>query len=129
MEMKIHFPGGKQVDAVYNGFTIHTDQPVGDGGNGSGPTPFDLLLASLGTCSGFFVASFCQSRSLPTDNIHLTLRVSADEKTHLMKTVDIDIVLPPDFPERYRSAVVRAAEMCMVKQTFANPPVITFRAV
>ncbi|MDL2274568.1 OsmC family protein [Desulfosarcina sp. OttesenSCG-928-G10] len=129
MEMKVLFPGGKRVDAEYHGFTIHTGQPVSEGGDGSAPTPFDLLLASLGTCSGFFVSSFCQNRSLPTDNIQLILRVVSDEKTHLMKTVDIDIVLPPEFPERYRAAVVRAAEMCLVKQTFLNPPVVTYRAI
>jgi putative redox protein len=48
-QMEISFPGGQKVDAQYSGFTIHTDQPVEDGGDGSAPTPFSLFLASLGT--------------------------------------------------------------------------------
>ena len=56
MEMKIYSGGGKQVLADYEGFTIRTDQPVKDGGEGSAPEPFSLFLASLGTCAGQFVA-------------------------------------------------------------------------
>ena len=46
MEMTIRFPGGKQVDAAFDGFTVHTDQPVKAGGEGSAPTPFGLPTRS-----------------------------------------------------------------------------------
>jgi len=50
--MKIYFPHGKKVFADYGGFTIETDQAVKAGGDGSAPAPFNLFLASLGTCAG-----------------------------------------------------------------------------
>ncbi len=53
MDMRIRFPGGKRVNATYKGFTIKTDQPTESDGEGSAPTPLDLFLASIGTCSGF----------------------------------------------------------------------------
>ena len=54
MEMKVYFPGGKRVYADYGGFTIETDQPARGGGDDSAPAPFDLFLASIGTCAGIF---------------------------------------------------------------------------
>ena len=64
MQMDIRFPGGKKVDAVYKGFTVKTDQPRGEGGDGSAPEPFDLFLASIGTCAGIYALSFCQARGV-----------------------------------------------------------------
>ena len=52
MDMQISFSGGKKVDATYKGFTIKTDQPKDEGGNGTAPEPFSLFLASIGTCTG-----------------------------------------------------------------------------
>ena len=64
MSMRITLPGGSRVQAEYHGFTIQTDQPEKYGGTGTAPAPFDYFLASLGTCAGFFIARFCQSREL-----------------------------------------------------------------
>ena len=77
MEMKISFSGGKKVDADYKGFTIKTDQPKHEGGTGSTPEPFSLFIASIGTCIGSYVLSFCQKRNIPTDNINLAIDMSA----------------------------------------------------
>jgi len=52
MDMEIFFPGGKKVNTIYKGFTIETDQSKDDGSKGSAPAPFDLFLASIGTCTG-----------------------------------------------------------------------------
>jgi len=71
--MEIIFPGGKKVDALYKGLTIHTDQPKQYGGDGSAPTPFDLFLTAIGTCAGFYILDFCQSRQIPTKDIKLSL--------------------------------------------------------
>lgn len=120
MDMLIDFPGGSRVDAHYGAFTVHTDQP--EGGAASAPTPFDLFLASLGTCAGFYVLSFCRSRNIPMTNIRLRQRDQVDPETHMLSHITIEIELPPDFPERYKSAVIRAAEQCKVKKHIEQPP-------
>ncbi|HDJ23793.1 MAG TPA: osmotically inducible protein OsmC, partial [Candidatus Aminicenantes bacterium] len=61
-EMKISFPGGLRVVAHYKGLVIETDQPVYAGGEGRAPAPFDLFLASIGTCAAYYVLAFCQQR-------------------------------------------------------------------
>ena len=115
MSMRIVFPGGKRVDAFYKGFTIRTDQPESVGGENSAPSPFDLFLASLGTCAGYYVLTFCQRRNLPTDGVALTLSAVRDEAAHRITRIEIHIALPSDFPMEYVDACIRAAEQCAVK--------------
>ena len=129
MDMEISFPGGKRVEATYGGFTIQTDQPVADGGSGSAPSPFDLFLASIGTCTGFYVLSFCLRNNIPTDNIRLTAHFQRNPGTHLVENVRIDIHVPKDFPEKYKNAVVKAADLCSVKRHLQNPPTIDIKLV
>ena len=50
--MEITFEGGKVVTAHYRGHSIKTDQPLANGGANTAPAPFDLYLASIGTCAG-----------------------------------------------------------------------------
>ncbi len=132
MEMKITFPGGKKVNAEFDGIVIPTDQPVESGGEGSAPSPFSYFLASLGTCAGIYVLSFCQQREIATEGMSLTQKMEfvtpEDGKRRLARVV-IDIALPPGFPEKYRNAIIKTAELCTVKKVLMDPPefVITTR--
>ena len=128
MDVTVDFPGGARVDAHFGSFTVHSDQPVDDGGEGSAPTPFELFLASLATCAGIFVLSFCRQRGLPTEGIRLVQKMKTHPTTKLAEKITLDIRLPGDFPEKYRPAVIRAAEQCKVKKHFEHPPVIEVTA-
>jgi ribosomal protein S12 methylthiotransferase accessory factor len=125
MSMKITFPGGPQsvaVDAEFKGFTFHTDQPKDHGGGGTGPAPFDFFLASIGTCAGLYVLRFCQQRGLSTKGLGLTLDLAKAPDGSRIDTVRLQIHLPDGFPEKYRDAVIRAADQCAVKRHILEPP-------
>jgi putative redox protein len=122
MDMVITFPGNKKVDATFKGFTIKTDQPVMAGGEGSAPAPFDLFLASIGTCAGIYVASFCQQRGITTDNISIVQRMIRNAEQQRIEAIELEIQLPADFPEQYKQAVMRSAELCAVKKHLETPP-------
>lgn len=124
MDIQVTFPGGKRVDAAVGEHVVRTDQPVASGGQDSAPAPFDLFLASLATCAGIYVLGFCQARGLPTEGIELVQRHTHDE-AHKLTRVALEIRLPASFPEKYRAAVVRAAEGCKVKKTLAAPPEVS----
>ena len=126
MEMKydITFGGNKKVDAHYRGFTINSDQSTANGGKNTAPSPFELFLASIGMCTSFYVLAFCQSRSISTDNIKITQTVIRSDTTHMVEKVMIDINLPPDFPEKYKAAVIKTAQSCSVKKFLDAPPEI-----
>ncbi|MCA9756655.1 MAG: OsmC family protein [Candidatus Eisenbacteria bacterium] len=122
--MEITFEGGKKVVAEHRGQRIVTDQPKGSGGDGSAPAPFDLFLASLGTCAGFYVLDFCQARDLPTDGIKLTQDITFDSTVRRITRIDQKIHLPAGFPEKYEAALVRSAALCAVKKHLENAPEI-----
>ena len=127
--MKIRFTGGKRVDVESRGFTMRTDQPEAKGGDDSAPNPFELFLASIGACTGYYVLAFCQKREIPTDGIELTMEVRRDEERHMIDRIDISVHLPESFPERYVDACLRSAAQCTVKKHLENPPEIVLRAV
>lgn len=122
MKIDIRFPGGARVDASFDAHVIHTDLPRAQGGDGSAPTPFATFLASIGTCAGIYVLGFCRQRGLATDGLHLTQEMDVDPETGLVSSIRLDIHVPPDFPEKYRGALVRSAEQCAVKKHLEHPP-------
>lgn len=120
--MEITFDGGKVITAHSHGHIIKTDQPVNGGGQNSAPSPFELFLASIGTCAGIYVKSFCDYRKIPADNIKIIQSVEYDKESGLPVNIKLDIKLPADFPEKYKASVINVAELCKVKKTIVNPP-------
>ena len=102
MQMEITSPGGKRVNASYKGFTIETDQSEKYGGEGKAPEPFDLFLASIGTCAGHYVLSFCQERGIPAEGLKLIQRKEIDTVKKRISKLTLEIQLPPGFPEKYK---------------------------
>lgn len=121
-DIKVTFPGGLRVDAEYKGRVIQTDQPVYQGGEGIAPAPFDLFLASLATCAGFYVITFCQKRGISTESASLVMKTEKNPESKRIEKISIEIQLPPEFPEKYKSAVIKAVDTCTVKLHILNPP-------
>lgn len=128
-EMIVTLPGGKKVDTRIGKHVIRTDQPEASGGEDSAPAPFSLFLAAIGTCAGIYVAGFCQKRGLPTEGIRLVQRNHFDETTGVLARVELDIQVPPAFPDKYRDALVRVADQCAVKKAIQAQPVFEVRTV
>lgn len=120
--MKIVLGENHRVEAHYKGLVIQTDQPVKAGGDGSAPAPFDLFLASIGACAGYYVQQFCNQRKISTDGIHLTQTMHINQATRMIGEIEINIFLPQDFPEQYKQSVIKAAEACAVKKHISNAP-------
>ena len=128
MEMVIDFPGGARVDAHFGTQTVRTDQPA-PAGDGSAASPFDTFLASIGTCAGIYVLGFCNQRGLPTKGIRIVESIEPDPMTGLVGKIKLDIQVPPDFPEKYKPALIRAADQCKVKKHLEHPPVFEVKTV
>ncbi len=121
MEMIIDFPRGAKVDAHFGPYTIPTDQPPPDG-EASAPTPFEVFLASLGTCAGIYVLGFCRKRGISTDGMRIVQRIHSNPTTGMAEKIELEIQVPPSFPKEYYGALVRSAELCKVKKTLEQPP-------
>lgn len=118
--MRVILQEGMKVDVISDGFTIHTDQPLAAGGTQTAPAPYELFLASLAACAGFYVKRYCQTRGIPETGIELTQELLPGDDGKL-GTIRIRIHLPADFPVEHEAALVRAAGHCAVKKTITNP--------
>jgi putative redox protein len=118
MEMVIDFPGGSRVDAHFGSFIVATDQPPA----ATAPSPFEVFLSSIETCAGIYILGFCQQRRLPTEGIRIVERIEHSRITGMVETIELEIQVPADFPEKYRASLIRSAELCMVKKTIEKPP-------
>lgn len=122
MRVEMSFPGGLRVDADLKGFTVETDQPEKAGGTGSAPAPFDLFIASIGTCAGLYVLQFCKMRDIDTRRLGVSMETIRDPETRRIVTIRIEVRLPEGFPEKYLPAVERAVHQCTVKRHMLEPP-------
>jgi len=129
MELEVYFEGKLQVNAKIGDQIIKTDQPIQGGGEGTAPAPFELFLASIGTCSGIFVKHFCASRGIDTDGIKLIQKHNFNPMTGMIEAIDIDVHLPEGFPEKYHSAIKKVVDQCAVKRHLMQPPQINVATV
>jgi uncharacterized OsmC-like protein len=122
MDMKVYFPGGRKVYMDYGEYTIETDQPVRGGGDGTAPAPFDLFLASIGTCAGIYALGFMQQRGIDPEGSYISMNPQFDPTVGLITKIDIDLKLPEGFPEKYKAAVINSMNLCAVKKHLHQPP-------
>ena len=121
MSIVISFPGGVRVDATYRGNVVRTDQPEPVGQN-TAMSPFDLFLASIATCMGFYALRFCQERALSTEGLGLTLSPVLEPANKRLTRIQVRLQAPAGFPEKYEQALYRAVDLCAVKKALSDPP-------
>jgi putative redox protein len=122
MKMDIEFSGGLQVDARFKDQIVRTDQPAYAGGGGTAAAPFDLFLASIGTCAGFYAKQFCTQREIDTEDLKVRLVAERDPERRRIGKIRIEIDLPSGFPEKYKAAIRRSVDQCAVKRHILEPP-------
>lgn len=122
MEIRVALRGQKKISGHFDGFEVMTDQPLKSGGEGSAPSPFDLFLASIATCAGFFVQSYCQTRQLPTDGIEILQNLTRDEQTRMVTQISLRVIVPASFPTEHHEGIIAAINSCSVKKHLLHPP-------
>jgi len=121
-KIEVGFSKGKRVSANMKGFTIDTDQPVDEGGEGENPSPFDMFLASIATCTGFYALRFCESKNIDMKGMKLVLNTEKNPDTGLIGEMELKLTLPEGFPEKYEKAIIRSMNLCTVKKHMMDPP-------
>ena len=122
MDIEVYFEGKKQVNAKVGNHMVKTDQPARAGGDDSAPAPFDYFLTSIATCAGIYVKSFCDQRGISTEHIRLIQKHHYDQERRMMGKIEINVILPDDFPEKYKKALVNVIDQCAVKKHMFDPP-------
>jgi len=118
----VEFGDNVKIAAHLDGLSVPTDQSVKEGGDGTAPNPFQLFLASLATCAGYYAKQFCDKRAISTEGLGLSVRCEFAEKEYRIENIIYELTLPEGFPEKYVSAIHRAIDLCTVKRHVCNAP-------
>jgi ribosomal protein S12 methylthiotransferase accessory factor len=121
-ELKVVFGDNYKIDVEYRGFTVKTDQPVREGGDGTAPSPFDYFLVSLAACAGYYALAFCKERKIPLEGLGVTMSTERGEVSKMIDKVTIAVDPPKGFPEKYRFALAKAVDHCTVKAQILRAP-------
>src|ERR1700722_1398558 len=116
----------QQITAGHHRLAADEPRPIGDD---AGPTPYDLLLAALGTCTSMTVRMYANRKGWPLERVRITLRHSrihaqdcADCETRIgwIDHIDREIDLEGDLDEAQRQRLLQIAERCPVHQTLTS---------
>ncbi len=122
MEIKVNYLDNLRQEALFDDFTVITDQPIRYKGDGSAPGPFDYFLASTVLCAAYFVRVYCNARDIPTENIRLSQNNIVDPENRYNQIFKIQVELPEDLSEKDRTGILRSIERCSVKRVIQNNP-------
>jgi putative redox protein len=123
MEVTIRHLGDVQFEAEARGHRVVCDQPAENHGSDQGMTPPEFLLASLGTCAGFYAAQYLKARSLSARG--LEVKVHAEKALKPARLADFRIeVLAPEVGEEHEAGLLRAVDTCLIRNTLLNAPAV-----
>ncbi len=127
--LSVQFTGNKTIETHAGGHTIKTDMPASRGGDGSAPTPTNLFMTSLASCTAYYALEFCNMRKIDTTGMKFEMHCDWDEKAQRYTRFAMELSLPEGFPEKYKKAIVRTMDSCFIKKHFLNPPEFVLTAV
>ena len=123
MEITVKHLGNVQFAASTRGHTIVSDQPLEQGGADQGMTPPEFLLASLGTCAGYYAVQYLKARSLTCPD--LEIKVSAEKAAQPARLSSFHIeVFAPSIDPKHEAGLFRAVEKCLIHNTLLHAPAI-----
>ena len=123
MEITVRHLGGVKFEATTRGHRVISDQPPANGGSDTGMTPPEFLLASLGTCAGFYAAQYLRVRSLAIDGLEITVSGQKATQPARLGSFRID-VFAPGLDPLHEEGLLRAVKACLIHHTLEHAPTI-----
>lgn len=125
MEITVEHLGAVQFEIRARQHTIACDQPETSGGFDEGMTPPELMLASLGSCAGYYAAQYLRKKGLAREGTRV--RVTADKVAGpaRLENFKIEISLPVSIGAEHCKGVEESVHHCLIHNTLLHPPQIT----
>jgi putative redox protein len=125
MEVTVDHLGAVQFEIHARQHTISCDQPLESGGYDEGMTPPELLLASLGSCAGFYAAQYLRKYNLATEGTRVRVTAEKVKDPARVENFRIEVETPVELSEQHRAGVERAVHHCLIHNTLMHPPHMT----
>jgi putative redox protein len=112
-------------------FAIHTrshsilcDQPTENGGQDTGMTPPELMLASLGSCAAFYAVQYLKTRNLDDSGVEVSVTAEKLKQPARLGNFRIRVVCPVSLTQEQNEGLMRSVHHCLVHNTLLSPPQI-----
>lgn len=122
MPMKITYKGKKGFAVNIRNHTFNVDQPEDNGGDDRGPTPPEIFAASLGTCVGVYVTTYCNAKGINCEGVSLDVNWKFSGGHESIDNISVNIIMPDESYKIREKAILRAAERCLIDNTLKRNP-------
>lgn len=104
--------------------SIVSDQPTDNGGEDSGMTPPELLLASLGSCAAYYALQYLKTRNLASSGVEVSVTAEKLKQPARLGEFRIEVISPVALTPEQEQAMMRSVHQCLVHNTLLSPPKI-----
>lgn len=125
MEVTVKHLGAVQFEIRARQHVIDCDQPAENGGFDEGMTPPELMLASLGSCAGFYAAAYLRKHKLAEEGTKVRVTADKVKPPARLDNFVIEVDLPVELTAEQQKGVEDAVHHCLIHNTLLFPPKIT----
>lgn len=100
------------------------DQPLENGGNDSGMTPPELLLASLGACAEFYAVQYLRTRKIDDGGVEVTVTAEKLLQPARLGNFRIHVMCPTTLSAEQAEGLRRSVHHCLIHNTLLSAPTV-----
>ena len=128
MDIKVRYMGGKKFEMTARNHQVLSDQPFDNDGDDEAMTPPELFLGSLGACAAYYAVEYLKARGLPNEDVEIQVSATKGSRPARIVSLRLDVIAP-GLNQRHRDGILRAVDVCLIKNTLTVPPQIETRVL